>query len=40
MKKYATFLAMKEMKFKTTLRLHLNPVRMAIIQNTNKKKCW
>jgi hypothetical protein len=25
---------------KTTLRLHLTPVRIAIIKNTTKNKCW
>jgi hypothetical protein len=28
------------MQFKTTLRFHLTPVRIAIIQNTTNNKCW
>jgi hypothetical protein len=39
MKKYSPSLALKEMKIKTTLRLHLTFVRMASIKNTTNK-CW
>jgi hypothetical protein len=35
-----TSLAIKEMKIKTMLRFHCSPVRMDIINNTNKNKCW
>jgi hypothetical protein len=28
------------MQIKTTLRLHLTPVRIAIIKNTINKRCW
>jgi hypothetical protein len=37
MKKPSTVLAIREMKIKMTLRFHLTPFRMAIIQTTNNK---
>jgi hypothetical protein len=40
MKKTLTFLVIKEIQIKTTLRFHLTPVRMAIIQGNNNNKCW
>jgi hypothetical protein len=38
-KKYSNSLVVKEMQIKTTLRFHLNPVRLAIIKGNNKNKC-
>ena len=28
------------MQIKTTLRIHLTPIRMAIIKNTSNNRCW
>jgi hypothetical protein len=39
-KKGSVSLAINEMQIKTTLRVHLTPIRMGIIKNTNKKLCW
>jgi hypothetical protein len=39
MKIGSTSLARKEMQIKTTLRFQLNPIKMAIINNT-ENKCW
>jgi hypothetical protein len=38
MKKWSIALAIKEMHIKTTLRFHLIPVRMVIINNANKQQ--
>jgi hypothetical protein len=39
MQKCSTFLAVKEMQIKATLRFYFTPIRMAIIKNTNNKIC-
>ena len=39
LKKYSTFLAIKEMQVKTTLKFHLTPIRMANIKNTDDSLC-
>jgi hypothetical protein len=40
MKKCSPYLAINEMRIKTTLKLHFTPVRIAIIKNTTNNKCW
>ena len=40
MKRCSTPLIAREMKIKTTLRNHLTPVRMAIIEKIRNSKCW
>jgi hypothetical protein len=40
MKKCSLYLAIKNIQIKTTLRLHLTTVRIAIIKNTTNNRCW
>lgn len=38
--KYSTSLVIREVQIKTTVRCHLTAIRMSVIKNTTKNKCW
>jgi hypothetical protein len=40
LKKYSTFLVIREMQIKTTLRFYLTPVRMDNIKNSGDSRFW
>jgi hypothetical protein len=40
LKKCSTSLVIRELQMKTTLRLHLTPVRMVKIKNPGDIRCW
>jgi hypothetical protein len=39
-KKSSASLVIRELKIKTTLMLHLTPVRVAKIKNSGDSRCW
>ena len=39
-KRFSMSLFIREVQVKTTMKYHITPVRMAIINKTTKNKCW
>ena len=40
MKRCSTLIVIREMQFKSAMRFHLTPIRMAIIKKSTNNKCW
>ena len=40
MKRWSVALIIRKMQIKTSVRYHLTPVRMAIINKSTNNKCW